>query len=184
MDFGFPPPKSDPLPGPSSGHAIYNSFCFSSSASDTYILTAATSKGKAPAIIPSPSYTITSISMPHIPTSTYRNGATQPLPLFLPPLSSPCFAPPNTPRTFHTPSSYPSYHPLLPSFSVHTSHSPHSPLVPRPLVYASPHVMHTSTHSIAHPTPVYTPPMTPHHTPIPLHAPCSLLDSCASNTST
>ena len=167
-DFGFPPTMSDPLPSPSSGRATYNPFRFSSSASDTYILTAAMSKGKAPTIIPSLSHTITSVSVPHIPTSTYRNGVTQPLPLFLPPLSSPRFAPPNTPRTFHTPSSYP----LSPSFSTHTSHSPHSPLVPRPLVYASPHVTHTSTHSIAHPTPIYTPPVTPHHTPIPLHTPC------------
>jgi len=163
---------SNPLSGPSSGHATYNLFHFPSSASDTYALTAAMNKGKATTIVLSPSHTVTGISAPHISTSTYGNGVATPLPLFLPPFSTPCFVPPNTPCMFHTPPSFPSYYPLSPSVSVHSPQLSQSPFALRAPSYASPLSMHTSIHSIAHSTLLYTPPVTPRPTPVPVpHTP-------------
>ena len=161
-NFSFPPCMSDPRPGPSSGRATYNPFHFSSSASDTYVLTATVNKGKATAIVSSPSHTVSGISVLHIPTSTYGNRVATPLPLFLSSLSSPRIVLPNTP------SSFPSYHPLSLSVSAHSPPLSQSPFAPRLPSYASPLSMHTSAHPVAHPTPIYAPPATPHFTPVPV----------------
>jgi hypothetical protein len=137
-------------------------FCFPSSASDMYIHTAATNKGKASATLPSPSRTFPGVSVLHIPTPTPGPGAAPPLPLFLSPVSSPHFVSPNTPCTFHAPSTFSSYHSL-------TTSLPQSPHFTSSR-FASHLSAHTHTPTISHLTPPSVPSVTPHLTPVSIHA--------------